>query len=567
MKQTPKGPPVSAALVIKNGRVHAVGPRPIQHRRVAVLAVTLALGALASTLVPSSAQSHSATPTAVTAPLETQAPLRGALGAWGMDWNQFEQGLRERGFSPAQALLASTLTDRLNGVLVIGPQAEQEPSVHAGLVARQALASQLQQSLETPESLLGFAKGLQAQVQRLEARSGRDIEGFDGVGFLATLGWTEDDALQVRGLIEQAQQPTSEGGLSWEGLRSLRQQEGEEIGTVLGTVNPSATWEQAQRALERAVATTGLGQLRVSSALLQSPAQANALAEHLLLLQKDMEATLGVSGPVLGLGGRVKLDLSRPLELGTHGQVVAGKESVAMRTTLYALPHEHFHALSALVGSQDPQGEQRMDALLSDLAAAVPSEQRQALAAEDRQRFEQYLINLGVSEGTRQLLGQAQDQEGQWETLYTALTQREGLYEQDARMALMMAMALSPHYESLNGGLPRWTSLRQSVGIYLQASSDLETSLAGQYTGSEEEILAAAYASQFNPKWTQVPSVKLGIMDAPGPREAELQANSWQHFAQKTQALWNHPKQWREARRGQPQEHAVSSLAVVRARP
>ena len=556
MKSPAQDAPVSPALIIKNGRVHAVGSRPVHRRRLAVMAVTLALTSMAATLVPLAAQSRVAALSPPQPPVALEAPLSHDIGwsdGWGVDWAHFERACKQRGFTPSQTLLATALLDRLSGVQLMGRGAQEDPSVAAGLVDRARLANELKASLATPSGLLAFAQQLNGLVQDSQAATAQRVQGFDAVAYLAALGWNEDDAFRLEGLLDQAHQPE---GLSWTELAQVRAQENQSLGSSLLEGAPSSaspvTWAQARQALEAAVDQTGLAQLHVSASLVSTPAQTVALANHLVNLQAEMADRLGVSGPVLGLGGRVRLDLALPSELGTHGQVVTAKHGVTMRTALHALPHEHFHALSALMASEHVQGAAVMKALLDSFGQAVPLEQRQALAQEARAQFEQHMDHLALSAPLRQQLRTAQDGEGQWEALYDQLTQGEGLYDQDARMVLMMAMSLSSDYESQNGGLPRWASLRQAVGRYLQSSGDLESSLLGQYTGSQEETLASAYAAQFEQKWTHIPGVSLGILDAPGAREAELQTVAWQHFAQQAAVTWSMPagstKGWRENR-------------------
>lgn len=550
---------VSASLVIKNGRVHAVGPRPVQHRRVAVIATSLALAGLAAAFLSPGAQ---ATPDAP--PVTAPAPVAQALPAadlgwsdgWGVDWAAFERACRQRGFTPAQTHLAAVVSDRLRGALVMGPGARDDASVAAGLALREQLGKELVQAMASPATLLAFAETLTARVHEEEARLGAHAS-FDAVGFLATVGWTEDDEHHARGLLAEAKAPAADG-MAWEDLRAVWRDQAAAL-AVPGKGASSLSWAQARVRLERAVADTGLGQLRVSAAVLSSPERADALATRLVGLQAEMSDRLGVTGPVLGLGGRVKLDLSQPLDLDTHGQVVPGPSGVAMRTTLHALPHEHFHAMSALLTQEAPAGARTMAALAAALGEHPGAATAPALAQEARERLAEHLGHLGLSAAMQSELGAAQDRDGEWERLYGDLTQREGLYDQDARMVLLMAMALSPDREAHGHGAPRWSALRQAVGDYLQKSPDLESSLLGQYTGSQEEILASAYAAQFPAEWTQVPGLRLGILDAPGPRDAELQTAAWQGFAQHAQAVWQAPAPhaWRAARAERPEPASV----------
>ena len=575
MKSPAQDAPVSPALVIKNGRVHAVGSRPVHRRRLAVMAATLALTSLAATLLPLAAQSRVASLSPLQSPVALEAPVAHDIGwsdGWGVDWAQFERACKQRGFTPSQTLLATALLDRLSGVQLMGRGAQEDPSVAAGLVDRARLANELKASLATPSGLLAFAQQLNESVQDSQAATAQRVQGFDAVAYLAAVGWNEDDAFRLEGLLDQARQP--EQGLSWSELSQVRAQENQSLGSSLLDEAPAAaspaTWAQARQALEDAVEQTGLAQLHVSASLVSTPAQTVALANHLVNLQADMADRLGVSGPVLGLGGRVRLDLALPSELGTHGQVVTAQHGVTMRTALHALPHEHFHALSALMASEHAHGAEAMKALLDSFGQAVPLEHRQALAQEARAQFEQHMEHLALSAPLRQQLRTAQDGEGRWEALYDQLTQQEGLYDQDARMVLMMAMSLSSDYESQNGGLPRWASLRQAVGRYLQSSGDLESSLLGQYTGSQEETLASAYAAQFEQKWTHIPGVSLGILDAPGAREAELQSVAWQHFAQQASVTWSVPasstKGWRENRQAVAHQDVARTASVRPAR-
>lgn len=549
MNPSAKDASVSPALIIKNGRVHAVGSRPVHRRRVVVMAVSLTLATLASVMLPMGLAQSKVNPQAEpTVAVEVNTQDVGWSNGWGVDWAHMERAFRQRGFSPAQTLLASALLDRLAGVRLMG--AAPDDSMAAGLAQRDRLAQDLQASLVSPSDLLKFAEQLNATVDAGQANAAARIDGFDAVGYLAAVGWNEDDSLRLKGLQEMA---ATGQDLSWEDVRQIWAEERAGLGQLSASESEQQmTWDQARLALQEAVDTTGLAQLQVSASLISSPSDAMALATHLVNLQKDMAERLGLTGPVLGLGGRVKLDLALPAEMGTHGQVVAGKHGVTMRTALHAIPHEHFHAMSALMSAEHPQGEAVMEGVMGQLKQGVSPEDRLVLAKQAREQFVQHMDQLGLAPTTQKALLKAQDKDGQWESLYLTLTQQEGLYDQDARMVLMMAMALSTDYEMKNGGLPRWAGLRQAVGHYLQGSGELESSLLGQYTGSREETLAAAYAAQFPAKWSAIPGLSLGILDAPGPREAELQAVTWQHFAQEAAHVWSvtpvDAKDWRANR-------------------
>ena len=555
---------MSAALIIQNGRVRAVGHRPVYRRRLAVMAATLALAALVPTLWPSQAENRP-TPSVVEAavtPLAQALRETGWTQGWGTDFSAFEIQQKKAGFSPAQAMLASVLANRLDGVLLLGSRAQEDRSVQEGLRVRELLALQLRTAMVSPSQLMAFAEGLNAQVHEHEAALATEIDGFDAVGFLATVGWTEDDALHVAGLLEHTRQPVSDA-MGWEDTRALWQHERLAM-EVPGHGDASLGWPEAKARLQAAVDVTGLAQLRVSAAMLETPERADALAKRLVGLQDALSARFGVEGPFLGLGGRVKLDLSSPLDLDTHGQVVPGVRGVAMRTTLHALPHEHYHGVSATLSQEHRQAVAVMGDLFKALSEPMTGSDALLAATEARQQFEQFMDGLGLAETSRTELRQAQDLDGEWERLYGALTQQEGLCDTDARMALMMAMALSPHHAFVDGGAPRWVELREAVGQYLSQSGDLHSTVVGQYTASHEEILASAYAAQLDPTWTTAPGIRLGILDTPGPREAEIQAKAWQQFSVQAAQVWHQPvstQQWRDLRQPAPVAHVHASKA------
>ena len=550
---------MSAAIIIENGRVRAVGPRSVPRRRLAVMAAAMALAALVPSVWPSQAENRDAQTVVETVSQVPVSPpaVAGWNGGWGADWDAFEATQKQAGFSPAQAWMASVLADRLDGALLLGPGAETDPSVQEGLRVRELLALQLRQALVSPAQLMAFAQGINGQVHEHEAALAASSDTFDAVGFLATVGWTEDDAAHVRGLLEQADMPALDG-MSWEDVRSMRQDEASTM-AIPGKGDPTLNWEQARQRLQEAVNTTGLAQLRVSASVVGSPERADALAKRLVGLQDALSDRFGVQGPFLGLGGRVKLDLSAPLELDTHGQVVPGKRGVAMRTTMHALPHEHYHGVTATLAQEHPHSQAIMAQLFETLAVPVESGRAPLVAAEAREQFEQFMDGLGLTSPTREALRQAQDGDGQWEHLYAVLTENEGLYDSDARMALMMAMALSPHHALEDGGVPRWVELRQAVGQYLAQSGDLNSSMLGQYTASHEEILASAYAAQLDASWTAAPGLRLGILDAPGSREAEIQTAAWKGFSAQAEQVWKEPlgaDQWRTLRQPVAHVHA-----------
>jgi len=175
------------------------------------------------------------------------------------------------------------------------------------------------------------------------------------------------------------------------------------------------------------------------------------------------------------------------------------------------------------------------------------------LAQESRARFEGYMEDKKFSAETKKQLRQATDADPEWDRLYQMLVTKEGMDDENARTALMMAMAVSTAYQAQYGATPRWVSLRRVVGVYLQNSPDLSSAMNGRYLSNDEEILAAAYAAQVPSEWTKPNHLRLGILDEPGPQEAAIQQVAWRDFSAQALPMWKPAgpslNGWREQRK------------------
>ncbi len=528
--------------ILSNGRTACIGPKPATRRHVVGLAAVMALSTLFSVLPgtsPAAAAEHGPSALSVPAkPSKNQSLLETWHGGWGMDRLEFARVAYQQGHSASTAGLAAWLLERLDGAFLLPTSAQEDPSVAAGLALRQTLAAELHASLSQPSAVIAFAQQL---PQRMDAAlvAHRQALGdrADGASFEATVGLTEDDLNALPGWLEWAQS-SPEDGLTWEALGVLWDED-RHVLVLPNKGEEGLSWEQAQSRLQDAVDATGFAQVRISPALLDTPERADALAKRLMVIQNTLSERLGMTGPLLGLGGRVKLDLSQPPELGTHGQVVEATRGVVMRTTVYALPHEHYHALIGVMGqADDAKTVQLMSQTMLSLRTAVTPEHLEALTQESRERFEQYMKDKRLSAEACKQLRAAVDKDPEWDRLYKMLLVQEELDDQDARTALMMAMAVSTSYQAQHGSNPRWASLRRVVGIYLQSSEDLAVALNGRYVSSDEEILASAYAAQVPTELTKPNGMRLGILDTPGPQEAAIQHTAWRDFSALAQPLW-----------------------------
>lgn len=543
--------------LLSTGRTYCAGPKSPVRRHAIALAAVMALSTVASVL-PLPTRAASAAPAPVAAMALPAAPTQGLSlgeawhGGWGMDRLEFARVAHQQGHSPGTTALSVWLLDRLDGPMLLPKAGALDPSIEAGLVTRKALAKELHAILGQPQQVVRFAQALPQRMKQAAAEHRLALgAGADMATFEATVGFTEDDKEALPGWLEWAQTSAADG-LTWNGLGDLWNQERRSL-RINAQGEQGLSWEAARQRLQAAVDTTGLAQLRISPALVDSPERADALAKRLVGIQDVLSERLGVTGPLLGLAGRVKLELSLPTELDTHGQVVEAERGVIMRSTLAALPHENYHALVAVM-SQHNEAEtvKMMGETMQRLRTVATPEERSHIAGETRAQFERYMEGKKFSATTRQELRQASDRDPEWDRLYRLLLEKEGLAEEDARTALMMAMAVSPGYEAQHGSNPRWASLRRVVGVYLQSSEDLDVALSGTYLSNDEEILAAAYAAQVPEEWTKPNGIRLGILDTPGPQEAQIQRTMWKDFSARAQRLWKpsagNVEGWRQQR-------------------
>lgn len=529
--------------ILQNGRMICAGSKSPVRRHAVALAAVMALSTVVS-MLPLSTQAAGTVPQTATTMATPAAPTRGVSllqawnGGWGMDRLEFARVAHQQGHTPGTTALSAWLLERLDGPMLLPQGGAADPSIEAGLQTRHALAQELHASLGNPKAVVAFAERLPARMKAGVAAHRQAVgNAADPSTWEATVGLTEDDLHALPGWLQWAKTPAAEG-LTWVGLGDLWNQERHAL-RVEGEGEKGLSWDVARQRLQAAVTTTGLAQLRVSPALVDTPERTDALAKRLVGIQDLLNARLGVTGPLLGLAGRVKLELSLPTEEGTHGQVVEASRGVVMRSTLQALPHENYHALVAVMAQHDEAATVKMmgESMLRLRTVGTPEELAE-IAGETRRQFEQYMEGKKFADTTRQQLRQATDSDPEWDRLYRVLVEKEGLPEEDARTALMMAMAVSTGYEAQHGANPRWASLRRVVGVYLQSSEDLGVALSGSYLSNDEEILAAAYAAQMPTEWTKPQGLRLGILDTPGPQEAKIQRQVWQDFSARAQQFW-----------------------------
>lgn len=543
--------------LLKTGRMFCAGPKSPVRRHAVALAAVFALSSIVSVL-PVPTQAAGAAPASESTMAVPAAPSKGVSlvqawnGGWGMDRLEFARVAHQQGHTPGTTALAAWLLERLDGPMLLPKNGAVDESIRAGLVVRQGLKQELRAALGSPSQIVAFAQSLPKRMKAASAEHRLALgDRADLAAFEATVGFTEDEEHALPGWLEWAK-ASPEEGLTWISLGEMWNEERHAL-QVNAQGEQGLSWEAAQQRLQAAVETTGLAQLRISPALVDSPERADALATRLVGIQNVLNERLGVSGPLLGLAGRVKLELSQPTQLDTHGQVVEAARGVVMRSTLAALPHENYHALVAVMAQHNDAATVKMmsDTMLKLRTVATP-EELQEIRGETRQQFERYMEGKKFAADTRQQLRQAKDQDPEWERLYALLVDKEGLDEEDARTALMMAMAVSPAYESQHGSNPRWASLRRVVGVYLQSSQDLQVAMSGTYLSNDEEILASAYAAQVPDEWTQPNGIRLGILDTPGPQEAKIQRQMWREFSAQAQPFWQAQpmgvEQWRQQR-------------------
>lgn len=518
--------------------VQYVGPRPPARRRLVAWAAALALTAgLGSGLA---ATPHPTHPSVASPPAAEQRVAPSPAHVWGNGWGVsprvWVQAMQAQGWEVDQARLAAALLDRLAGPQVLPSGFSPTPAQAHALALRALWAEELKTAVDHgPATTVAWAAN---HPDRWGAAvHAATVEGLapDAVAWEAWVGWTADDAAQLEGLLQAAQIPMSSDPQDWQTFTEELAQSPELLS--IPAARRSVSWSQARRALQASVDETGLAHLRVSAWGVPSASHAQGLAERLEQTQSALNQSLGLEGPVLGLGGRVWLDVSWVGAWDVHGQVVPGDGAVAMRSALHALGHEHFHAWSVLWAQQRPQASaQAMTALLATLSSEPSPGQEASLLAEARMRLDAFLRALELPEELAQRLRNAEDTDAQWESLAAALSQDVGLMPEDVRMVLGLSMALSPRADWGADRPVRWVALRTRLGDYLLHASEHPEASVGHYVREPEEILAAAYGAQL-PTALRAGPIQLGILDEPGRHEAQIQAATWRAMAPHVQTV------------------------------
>lgn len=136
----------------------------------------------------------------------------------------------------------------------------------------------------------------------------------------------------------------------WETL----QRDAEAIFTKKDLSPPAGlTMDQALRELEVAARASDLNTLRLHVSVFSSPQKVWTVAQELTQINKELQQATGWTGGVLGLGGRLDLTLSKPLDIGAAGVMKTTPDGRILVTgALSTLGHEWFHALDFAAAQQ-----------------------------------------------------------------------------------------------------------------------------------------------------------------------------------------------------------------------
>ena len=285
----------------------------------------------------------------------------------------------------------------------------------------------------------------------------------------------------------------------------------------------SLTLAQARASLEKSVHDTGLRFFRAPVSMMQTPQDIQGLADMLHGVNAQVQQQTGLTGPALGLNGRVSWDMTLPPG-DNEGITNEHAGGIAIRGTQSIIFHEFAHALGAAMNADvgittidGTMGQlfQSMEAMHLPYSPQIHAERWQALADMGKE--------MGIT-----------PEQSQWLAQHTAELSRE-----DIRATLLSqgvsplnASYLASNVEVLNAQAKDHHTLAfveyRNTVLSLVAADDV--GLPADYLLDKEETVA--YQAQY-----RVPgSDPVDTWQTPTVSEMKLQDGLWQAYYAKARA-------------------------------
>lgn len=282
----------------------------------------------------------------------------------------------------------------------------------------------------------------------------------------------------------------------------------------------ASTLEQAKKSIELAAQEAGLAGLRLPWGTWQSPSDLSKIAQGIRQANQELSMSTGWKGQVLGLHGRVILEIGSNATQGSASTFQDENGYIHIQSDFTSLSHEWFHALDYVLGrweySEDPS---LLSNELTREAASSTTYSKKPILTDRWDR----LINPDLTEEQRKKIIEEMEAVG---SIFS-----------DGKPLFQLLDRSRTRLQELSTGNSPWASFRMNTASLAHPREES----AALYLKRPAEILAEAFATHL--ELQGVEALKKEATQVAGytmpMEEAKYQAKGWTVFFNALSEWWH----------------------------